>query len=92
MLSVKCLYNNDVPDSRDQQGDRQGLLRQLGFEEFEAVRVVVGEQLGGDDAVLIVEVIRSVGGVELLNDGDVSMNGLQVNGEVVIRNQYYTLC
>ena len=54
--------------------------------------MVVGEQLGGDDAVLIVEVIRSAGGVELLNDGDVSMNGLQVNGEVVIRNQYYTLC
>ena len=67
--------------------------------------MVVGEQLGGDDAVLIVEVIRSAGGVELLNDGDVSMNGLQVigreshiiiinysiNGEVVIRNQYYSL-
>ena len=42
--------------------------------------MVVGEQLGGDDAVLIVEVIRSAGGVELLNDGDVSMNGLQVIG------------
>ena len=67
--------------------------------------MVVGEQLGGDDAVLIVEVIRSAGDVELLNDGDVSMNGLQVigreshiiiinysiNGEVVIRNQYYSL-
>ena len=42
--------------------------------------MVVGEQLGGDDVVLIVEVIRSAGGVELLNDGDVSMNGLQVIG------------
>ena len=53
--------------------------------------MVVGEQLGGDDAVLIVEVIRSAGGVELLNDGDVSMNGLQVNGEMVILHQYYSL-
>ena len=41
-----------TPHSRHQQGERHRLVRQLGLEEFEAVGVVVGEHLAGDDPVV----------------------------------------